>query len=110
MSTTPPKTEMSVTEFADTLTGFDEIAIEKCLGIDPYQDGERKPVMLMRALVFVDRRRQGDADAQAREFALNLRASDVTDYFAAEADEPMPDEPVSAEGNAGATLEPSPKN
>lgn len=73
---------LTAEEMSLSLTGFDEIAIEKHFeGFDIYADAERKPMKALRALVFVHRRREGDEDAEAKQAALDMPLGDVQDYF-----------------------------
>lgn len=89
MSTTSA-TGMTVEEMVESLTGFDEIAIEKHFdGFDIYADGEGKGVRAMRALAFVWQRRQGSNDREALQIAQNLPFKDLSNYFAeTESDDP----------------------
>lgn len=85
--------EQSADEFADTLTGFDEIAIKKAFGIPfsslaPDEKGSRGDAFqFLRCLIFVHRRRQGDNDITAYNAAQNLVMGDVVHYFADEDEE-----------------------
>lgn len=99
------KTELTGNEVIDSLSGFDEIAIEKHMGYDVYTSDEpeygvfrSKPVLLLRCLVFVMERRRGLNDVEARKAALDMPASDVKDYFAEEPDEVDPDDPETEPG------------
>ena len=73
------------------LNGFDEIAIAAHFGsrieqLRPRQLEDGTPAgeafTFMRALVFIDRRRQGLRDAEAHTFAMELTMADLSDYFA----------------------------
>lgn len=68
-------------EMSESITGFDEIAVEKHMEIDLYQDGERKPVKLVRALVFVHLRRQGISDTDAKDQVQGMTVKQVNAYF-----------------------------
>ena len=87
--------EHTVTEVAESLTGFDEIAIEKSFGaaLD-----ELKPTMAGRALVFVVERRAGKDDGAAKNAAMSMPIGEVNAYFAEEPDDVIPDEPDSDSG------------
>lgn len=89
---------MTFEEMSESLTGFDEIAVEKTLGIDVYTDGERKPVLMMRALVFVHMRRLGKTDPEAKQAVMEMPLSAVNDYFETDQDEVLADEPDSESG------------
>lgn len=75
-------TKITASEMVESLTGFEEIAIEKHMGIDPYADGERKPLKVMRALVFVRATREGMDAPKAREHAMTLSMGQVQEQFA----------------------------
>jgi hypothetical protein len=95
------KTELTVNEVMESLSGFDEIAVEKHMNYDIYTDeetGNARPVLLLRCLVFVMERRGGLKDAEARMVAMEMRVGDVNDYFGDEPDELDPEEPETAEG------------
>jgi hypothetical protein len=83
-------TDQTVEELADSLTGFDEIAIKKAFGVPfsalaPNEKGEGGDVFqFLRSLVFVHRRREGENDVTAYNAAQNLTTSEVNTYFAEE--------------------------
>lgn len=88
--------QMTASELLDSLTGFDEIAIEKAFGKTLDEMGQRD---LARALIFVKERRFNNLpDAKAREVAMSLPMGQLDDQFAPSENEPMPEEPVTAEG------------
>lgn len=72
---------ITIEEMSESITGFDELAIEKHMGLDLYQDGARKPVGLVRSLVFVHQRRAGLSDADAKKHVLNMTVKQVNGYF-----------------------------
>lgn len=102
MSTDPtptPVTELTAEEVTESLTGFDEIAIEKMFGgFDPYTGGEKKPMTLMRSLIFVMQRRGGDKDPAAKAYAMALPVSEVNGYFTESEDEADPEDPDTESG------------
>lgn len=77
-------TDTTASEMTDSLTGYDEIAIEQAFdGFDIYIDAERHPVRSLRALIFVHQRREdGVSDAAARTAAAEMPLSEVNVYFA----------------------------
>lgn len=89
--------KITADEALELLTGFDEIAIKKSFGAEITELRE-SPFTFMRALVFVDFRRAGQKDPEAKESALALTIRQVADHFADDPDEPMPDEPVTDSG------------
>lgn len=90
--------QITAEEMAESLTGFDEIAIEKHFDIDIYMDSEQKGVKALRALVFVDLTRQGLTAPDAKQKAMEMSLRDANTYFAEAPDEPMPEEPTSEPG------------
>lgn len=97
--------KISASEMVQSLTGFEEIAIERHMGIDPYADGEAKPLKVLRALVFVQRKRAGGKDAEAREYAMGLTMGEVQDLFAKESPELDPENPETPVGEGFAPSE-----
>lgn len=93
--------KVSVSEMSESITGFDEIAIERVMGVDLYAQDNQKPMMLMRSLVFVAFKREGLADHEAREKALSLSVKDINNFFEEEADDAIPSEPDSEQGKDG---------
>lgn len=98
-TTTTATTGMTVEELVESLTGFDEIAIEKHFeGFDIYADGEAKGVRAMRALAFVWHRREGANDREALQTANNLSFKALSDYFLDAEEEVDPDQPDTPSG------------
>jgi hypothetical protein len=83
------------TEMINSLTGWDEIAISKHFGRD-YFDLTGSNVV--RALAFVQERRNGLSDVDAKEAALKLTIGACNDLFQAEPEDEDPDAPDSAAG------------
>jgi len=79
-----PESTQTTEEIAGSLTGFDEIAIEKAFGAPPNELGQLRTV---RSLIFTHRRREGDNDIQAYNAAMELPITEVGDYFAQESAE-----------------------
>lgn len=99
-------TKITANEMVQSLTGFDELAIEKHMGIDPYADGERKPMAVMRAMVFVLRRREGASDQEARQAAMEMPMGVLKDTFAEEEPEELdPENPETPAGEGSAPSE-----
>ena len=98
--------KISASEMLQSLTGFEEIAIEKHMGVDPYADGERKPMSVMRALVFIARKREGLKDHEAREAAMGMPMGQLSDLFAEEAPAELdPENPETPAGEGSAPSE-----
>lgn len=69
-------------EFSETLSGFDEIAIEKAFKTDDWT--KLPPMKLLRALKFVMIRREGVPDADAYDQVQGLALGEVNGSFAEE--------------------------
>lgn len=107
-TTDAPEDRPSTAEMSESLTGWDEIAVEKHMGIDPYTDGERKPMLLMRSLVFVHKTRQGLSGPDARQAVMDMPVSALNDYFSATEPELPDTDPETPAGNDEPTPEPVP--
>lgn len=95
--------DQTVEEIADSLTGFDEIAIKKAFGapfatLAPNENGVGGDVFqFLRALVFTHRRREGDSDVAAYNTAQALTTGEINGYFAEESPESGKDSSTPAE-------------
>lgn len=94
---TTPTPRLTAEEAFDSLTGFDEIAIEKAFGQDVMVLAEDKQLTFTRALLFILRRRDGMSDAEAKTAVMNMPVGDVLDAFD-EDDEVDPSDPVTEAG------------
>lgn len=94
-------TELTAEDFFKSITGFDEIAIQKTFGTS-FVDLRNDQFRFLRALVFVDLRRDGKKDAEAYTEVMNLGIGQVDAWFAEAADEVFPEEPVTEQGKAAA--------
>lgn len=75
----------TASEAANLLTGYDEIAIRKHFpGIKIYTADEETSPDVLRALVFVNRRRApfNQTDKEAKDFALSRNLTELQDEFA----------------------------
>lgn len=97
-------TNITANEMVESLTGFEEIAIANQFGAEITELFEKRPMGAVRALVFVDMTRSGLTTPDAKRAALELTIKQVTGYFLAEEDEPMPDDPVTESGKDAAQL------
>lgn len=85
--------DQTVEELADSLTGFDEIAIKKAFGVPfsalaPNEKGVGGDIFqFLRSLIFVHRRREGDNDVTAYNAAQAMTTGEVNGYFAEESAE-----------------------
>lgn len=82
-----------------SLNGFDEIAIAATFG-SHVTDLRKLPLTFLRALVFVDQRRQGLNDKDAHKHALSLSIGHVQAYFPDDVDDLDADDPETPEGKA----------
>lgn len=87
---------MTAGEFYESITGYDEIAIERAFDgqlLDWAHNEETgspgQPTKLLRALIFVDQRREGLKDLEAKHAALNLSVKECQEYFAEEDDDDL---------------------
>ena len=104
MSSSDPT--MTLDEMVESLTGFDELAIEKHFdGFDVYTQGETKSIRAMRALAFVQFRRDGEADRDALKSALGLSFKDLSSRFLPDEPEIDPDEPETPSGKDSTPLD-----
>jgi len=76
-------------EVAGSLTGYDEIAITQAFG-NPLE--ELSQLTVIRALLFVLRRREGMGDHAARAVAMHTTQQAAQDYLADEPDDLEVDE------------------
>lgn len=83
--------QFTAEEVADSLTGFDEMAIKQHFGSTLTKLAEDQS-MLARALVFVLKRRDGANDDDARNDALGMALKEVMSHFADESVESGKDE------------------
>jgi hypothetical protein len=73
-------------EVFDSLTGFDELAIAQQFGRTVTDLAEHDPTMFGRALVFVAKRRDGAADADAKNAAFEVPLKQMNEGFFATPD------------------------
>ena len=94
------RSELSADEMFETLTGFEEMAIATHFGGEVTDLAEKRPLAFVRALVFVDLCRR-DTKRKHREVFTDVQGMPlkaVNGHFAESEDEPMPEDPVTAEG------------
>jgi len=102
----------AVSEMIGSLTGFDEIAIEKATGHTiEWMSGHDHEIQLMRAVAAVQlaRAEAGPKYADAYRQAMGMKQSEVLSYFAPEPEDAMPDDPDSevGKGNSPHVNEPT---
>lgn len=89
--------KISADEFLESLNGFEEIAIEKAFGSEVMALGQNSPTKFLRSLVFIQQKRDGKNDFEAKDAVMNMSLGEVNAYFS-EDDEVMPEEPVTEAG------------
>lgn len=92
-------TGVTFEEMADSLTGYEEIAIEQQFGTD-LQGLAEKGTTLMRSFVFVLLKREGKKDPEAKAEVMNMSLRQIRGYFEDEVEEVMPDQPFQPAGKA----------
>ena len=85
---------VTVDEVFESLTGFEEIALDKHFGDDWVLNMRRRPAMFLRALAFVLYKRKGQDDRAAKNAAMALTARQANDMFATD---PAGDDPEFSE-------------
>lgn len=95
--------KVTVSEMIESLTGFEEIAIAKAFDSDIFGLLNRAPTTAGRALVFIDRKRGGETDKEAKNHALSLTLKAVDEYYAEDEDEVMEEEPTTEVGKDDST-------
>ena len=89
---------MTGDEMFESLNGFDEIAIAKAFGRSVQTLAREDEITFLRALTFVDFRRNGRTDAEAHTDAMNLTIGMLNDYFAEAEPEVSAEMPVTEQG------------
>jgi hypothetical protein len=81
--TAPEETgKVNADELFESLTGFEEIAVEKAFGKDPSEIANSgKMIKFLRVLAFILAKREGKNDMQAKQYCMSLPVSDLTDLF-----------------------------
>lgn len=74
-------TNIPIDEFVQSLTGYDEIAINKAFGVDWTVLMESQPTTFSRALVFTDLRHQGKTDTESKKTCMEMSIKQVGEYF-----------------------------
>lgn len=94
------QTTMTMTETAQSLTGFEEVAITKAFGRSIETLANESLAMMGRGLVFVLERRNGADDKTAKQTAMEMPRSGLDAYFPDDpGDEEIdPDNPVTESG------------
>lgn len=97
-SKSTPATELTVHEFVESLTGYEEDSVLQHFGADVLVLLASRPMTCGRSLVYVDRKRAGDDDASAVAHAKSLPMRQVDGYFTPEPEEMDDDEPETEPG------------
>jgi len=99
---------MTASEVVQSLTGYEEIAIEKALGKPIEHLGTESG--LLRALAYVTEKRGGSSESDAKRRALSLTRKELETYFSDDEDEVMPDEPVTDSGKPSSSSASAPRS
>lgn len=91
----PSNEKPTVGDTLKSLTGYDELAIDRAFGKGLDELNARE---LARALVFTLERRGGASDADAKRTALELPMSELDTRFETETEELDEEEPETPEG------------
>lgn len=74
-------------DIADSMTGFDEIAIAQRFGRTAADLAQNDGSMFLRSLIFVAKRREGLSDDEAWNAALGLPMKEAGEFFAQDSEE-----------------------
>lgn len=74
--------DQTAEELMESLCGYDFIAIAHNFGDTIANLAEKDPAMMLLALVFIAKRRQGATDDDARNAAMAMPFKEVTAFFA----------------------------
>jgi len=85
---------MTIEEMTESLNGFEEIAVAKKFGAEL---DDLPATRMLRALVFIDRKRSGDDDKAAYDACMTLTLKQCLDYFQVD-DEVDEEDPVTEGG------------
>lgn len=74
-------TKITANEMFESLTGFEEIAVERKFGATVEGLAEGKPLRLLRALSFVQFKRDGLDDTKAYNAAMDMTLAQAQAHF-----------------------------
>ena len=94
-----PRAQITGEELAESLTGFEELAISKFFGKEEFT--ELPGTMAGRAMVFIALRREGKPDKDAYDGCMAMTLKQCGAYFAEAEPDAMPEEPDSESGKEG---------
>lgn len=83
-------TRPTATEVLQSLTGYDEIAVEKAFGSPITTLANINRSTFGRALVFAIRLHAGDKHEPAKTYAMGLTIGEIDDHFADDDDDELP--------------------
>lgn len=90
--------KINADELFESINGFEEIAVEKAFGSDPSEIAQAgKMVKFLRVLAFIQAKREGSNDMQAKQHAMSLPVKALTDLFIVNEDDDESDESGEAE-------------
>lgn len=95
-------TQATFNEMLDSLTGYEELAIQSGFDADINTLINTHATFAVRACIAVDLARQGSTAAEAKKAAMSLTLTEVNAYFREDVEEPFPEEPVTESGKDAA--------
>lgn len=95
----PVEQKLTASEVVQSLTGFDEIAIEQKFGDDISVIGSKSVGKFGRALGFILLRRSGMKDAEALTRVQGMTRAEVDELFANESDADLPGSEAGKDGS-----------
>lgn len=98
MTNAPATSDLDLADLLNSLTGYEEIAVEQKFGADPYTLLTTNVIKCMRAGAMIVHKRQGLKDGDAYKAAMSLTSKELDAFFPDSEDEPLPDEPVTEAG------------
>lgn len=87
-------------ELAESLNGWEELAVQKAFGFN-IDDFENQGTLGIRALAFVEFKREGQKDAAAHRAAMDLSVRALIDRYPEMAEDAAADPMAGIEGGKG---------
>lgn len=100
----PTKSEMGMNEFTETMTGHEELAVERLFGVDPYTLLETNPPRATRAMIYVHQLRHlkgldiKSPETKAYAAAMDMPLRAAAEFWPDDVEEPDDEQPVTAAG------------
>lgn len=96
-----PVSELTIDEATGTLTGYEEIGIERHFGKPWMTLAEAEPMTLVRALIFTIGTREGANAPEAKDQAMRMTLAEVMAYFTPDEDDRDPLEEEESDSEQG---------